>query len=49
MTKTDKPAATSRATREDKRRPKALKPYVLLWVICVLCVIFALVALVNQG
>ncbi len=34
---------------EDRRRPKALVPYVALWIICVLCVIFALVAMLNQG
>lgn len=34
---------------EDRRRPKAVVPYAILWVICVLCVIFALVAMLNQG
>ena len=40
-----KPAQTS----EDRRCPRALVPYALLWVACVLCVIFALVAMLNQA
>ena len=34
---------------EDRRRPKSVVPYAILWVVCVLCVIFALVAMLNQG
>jgi hypothetical protein len=32
---------------EDKRRPKALKPYLTLWAIMVVCVVFALIGLYN--
>ena len=34
---------------EDKRHPKAIIPYALLWIICIVCVIFACVAMLNQG
>jgi len=35
--------------QEDRRRPKGIAPYAALWIIAVLCVIFACVALLNQG
>ena len=34
---------------EDRRRPKAVLPYAALWVTCVVCVIFACMAMLNQG
>lgn len=34
---------------EDRRRPKAVIPYLALWVISILCVIFALFAMLNRG
>lgn len=40
---------TQKPHSEDCRRPKAIAPYVTLWVITVGCVIFALIAMLNQG
>jgi hypothetical protein len=34
---------------EDRRRPKAMIPYLALWGISLLCVIFALFAMLNRG
>ncbi len=36
-------------TSEDRRRPKAMMPYVVLWATTAVCVIFALFSLANQG
>lgn len=33
---------------EDRRRPKALLPYVTLWIMAVGCVVFALSAMIMQ-
>ncbi|MEI9906261.1 MAG: hypothetical protein WDN06_21905 [Asticcacaulis sp.] len=38
----------ARRVSEDRRRPRALAPYVVAWVAAVLCVIFAIVAMLNQ-
>lgn len=35
--------------REDRRHPKALMPYVVLWGTCAVCVIFALFELSQQA
>ena len=35
--------------REDRRHPKALMPYVVLWATCAVCVIFALFELSQQA
>ncbi len=34
---------------EDRRRPKALMPYGVLWATCAVCVIFALFELSQQA
>jgi hypothetical protein len=34
---------------EDRRRPRAMMPYVVLWVTCAICVIFALFELSQQA
>ena len=34
---------------EDRRRPKALMPYAVLWATCLVCVIFAVFELAQQG
>jgi hypothetical protein len=39
------PRAT--ALSEDRRQPKSPGVYILLWITCVVCVIFACVALLN--
>ncbi len=35
--------------REDRRHPKALMPYIVLWGTCAVCVIFALFELSQQA
>lgn len=37
-----------RPANEDRRQPKAVLPYAVLWVTCVVCVIFACIAMLNQ-
>ncbi|ESQ75805.1 hypothetical protein [Asticcacaulis sp. AC402] len=34
---------------EDCRRPKAMVPYLMLWAVTLLCVIFALIAMLIQA
>jgi len=34
---------------EDRRRPRALMPYAVLWVTCAVCVIFAVFELAQQA
>ncbi len=34
---------------EDRRRPRALMPYAVLWATCAVCVIFALFELSQQA
>lgn len=34
---------------EDRRRPKSKVVYAILWGVTVLCVIFALIVMLNQG
>ena len=34
---------------EDRRRPRAMRPYVVLWVTCAVCVIFAVFELSQQA
>ncbi|MGZ3299181.1 MAG: hypothetical protein ACXU8O_09205 [Asticcacaulis sp.] len=48
MNATDNPPEPA-ITAEDRRRPKALLPYAVLWVTCVVCVIFAVFELAIQG
>ncbi|EGF91952.1 hypothetical protein ABI_03840 [Asticcacaulis biprosthecium C19] len=40
---------TPNTPNEDRRRPKAMIPYLALWASSILCVIFALFAMLNQG
>jgi len=43
------PEAISAApVSEDRRRPRAIAPYVCLWIATVLCVVFALIAMFLQ-
>lgn len=37
-----------RPLSEDRRRPKARAPYAMLWLIAVLCLSFALIAMCLQ-
>ncbi len=46
MTEPDQPPSPR---SEDRRQPRALAPYAILWGIALLCVIFALVAMLNLG
>ena len=34
---------------EDRRRPKAVMPYAVLWATCCVCVIFAVFELTQQA
>ncbi|WP_414994351.1 hypothetical protein [Asticcacaulis sp.] len=34
---------------EDRRRPKAVLPYICLWSVTLLCVVFALLAMFLQS
>ncbi len=34
---------------EDRRRPRAMMPYAVLWATCAVCVIFALFELAQQA
>ena len=34
---------------EDRRRPRALMPYAVLWATCAVCVIFAVFELTQQA
>lgn len=34
---------------EDRRRPRALMPYAVLWATCAVCVIFAVFELLRQA
>ncbi len=34
---------------EDRRRPRALMPYAVLWATCAVCVIFAVFELAQQA
>ena len=34
---------------EDRRRPRAIMPYAVLWATCAVCVIFALFELAQQA
>lgn len=34
---------------EDRRRPRALMPYAVLWATCLVCVIFAVFELLQQA
>ena len=34
---------------EDRRRPRAMMPYAVLWGTCAVCVIFALFELAQQA
>jgi hypothetical protein len=47
--KPTKPAAEAVPASEDKRRPKQVVSYALLWLCAVVCVVFALIALLVQG
>jgi hypothetical protein len=40
---------TQNTPSEDCRRPKAMVPYLILWAATLLCVIFALIAMLNQA
>lgn len=48
VTKPTDPVALSPAVSEDRRRPKARAPYTALWIITVLCTVFALTAMFLQ-
>ena len=39
----------SKPDSEDRRRPKALMPYFVLWGTCAVCVIFAVFELAQQA
>ena len=43
MSENDKSAS------EDRRRPRALMPYAVLWATCAVCVIFAVFELTQQA
>ena len=52
MTDKDQPSVTagrSAPVSEDKRRPRAFLPYGMLWAATIVCVIFALVELLNRS
>ncbi len=34
---------------EDRRRPRSMMPYAVLWITCAVCVIFALFELTQQA
>jgi hypothetical protein len=42
-------AETDKIESEDRRRPRALMPYAVLWTTCAVCVIFALFELAQQA
>lgn len=37
------------SSSEDRRQPKAMMPYLVLWATTAVCVIFALFSLAGQG
>ncbi len=41
--------AVSKVPNEDRRRPKSVALYSLLWGLCVACVVFALIALAANA
>ena len=45
-----KPDAPERPLeREDRRHPRAMMPYMVLWATCAVCVIFAVFELLQQA
>lgn len=40
---------STKPVSEDRRRPRSPVPYVAIWCIAVVCVIFAIVAMLNQA
>lgn len=49
MSETPPEQPAAKPLSEDRRRPKAPWPYLILWGVTVVCVIFALVVMLNQG
>ncbi len=47
MAKDNADIAPRASLSEDRRQPKSAGAYALLWITCLVCVIFACVALLN--